>query len=486
MTFLAGKKTTCSNCGTEYDDPVVFCGACGARIAQKPANVGAPAAAPTASAPTTGSAPLTPQKPEVKYGATQRDVPKYGAAVKAAVRQEPKPEPAAPAQAQPPRSVRRSTPPPSSKTGDPKQPKKRKSTRPTAPDIAEWGADPDHEQKLLDEVDAGFYSIVKPRSEQPSDDDWSTPSDPALKLDTSEFRTLAQPADGPAHAAPDPVDVAAAVELFEQLAPIYARPIRDFMMEVTWGDATKAWLAVCGPAARSLRAASDKMDLVELRTALDDFLASVQLAEAEEGAMIAGTAKEMVTGAYDKLVTVMPHVFGLEEERGRREPMIVHSLLQQVPGVGKVTLDKIYAAGLTRLDMLYAAKPDEVAVTAGIAIEVARAICGRFQSYRTEVQQLRPDGGRLADRKKLEALARELRVLNDAFKGASSGWSTQAAKDKRWLRTERERIFLEIKVVLARSGDVDLLQQLERLPFERKAAHLETFLRDTRTKGQSP
>jgi hypothetical protein len=356
---------------------------------------------------------------------------------------------------------------------DSKPPKRKKSTRPSAPDIAEWGSGADHEQKLLDEVDAGFYSIVQPRGAQASEDDWAAPADAGMQSEAA----------APLHAPADPVDVAAAVELFEQLAPIYAGPLRDFMIEVAWGDASKTWIAVCAPAARSLRVASDKMDLVDLRVALDDFLAALQLAEAVEGQMISGEAKEMVSGAYDKLVSVMPHVFALEEERGRREPLIVHSLLQQVPGVGKVTLDKIYAAGLTRLDMLYAAHPEEVAVTSGIGIEVARQICGRFQSYRTEVQQMNPDGGRQADRNKLEGLARELRVLNDAFKGAANGWTPQAAQDKRWLRSERERIFLEVKVVLARTGEVELLERLERLPFERKASHLDTFLRDTRTQG---
>jgi len=76
-----------------------------------------------------------------------------------------------------------------------------------------------------------------------------------------------------------------------------------------------------------------------------------------------------------------------------------------------------------------------------------------------------------------------MRGLNQTFKGAASSWSAQAAKDKRWLRTERERIFLEMTVVLARIGEVELLRRLERLPFERKVAELEVFLTDNKGGG---
>lgn len=505
MSFAAGKKTTCPNCGAVFEDPVVFCGSCGTRIPQKAAPAAAVQSPPQQASPPTrrggakdyfsppeahkpvqpkaaAAGPLAPIVPAAVPSAPVSSGPLAPIVPGAVPPSRPKSGPLAPIVpgAVPPTAhaaVADEPPKKSSKPPESKRPGKRKSTRPVAPGIAEWGADPDHEQKLLDEVDAGFYSIIQPRPEA-VDDEWGVPSNrPAAA------RTYSSQPSAPKHADPDPVDVAAAVELFEQLAPIYARPIRDFMLDVAWGDASRHWLEVCVPAAKSLRVAADKMDLGELRTSLDDFLAALEVVAGTTEQVIGPDAKEMLQGVYGKLVTVMPHVFGLEQERGRREPMIVRSLILQVRGVGKVTLDKVFGAGLTGLEMLYAARPAELAVTSGIPLEVAQAICDRFQAYRTEVQQSRPDGGRQADLKKLEALARELRTMNEAFKGAASGWSAQSAKDKRWLRTERERVFLEIKVVLARSGEVELLEELERLPFERKQGRLDSFLQETRSKG---
>ena len=57
--------------------------------------------------------------------------------------------------------------------------------------------------------------------------------------------------------------------------------------------------------------------------------------------------------------------------RASREAIIVHALLQQVPEVRKITIDKIYAAGLTSLDTLFFAKADEISATTGIGEELA-------------------------------------------------------------------------------------------------------------------
>jgi hypothetical protein len=61
------------------------------------------------------------------------------------------------------------------------------------------------------------------------------------------------------------------------------------------------------------------------------------------GTTIAEARAQSLMGAYAKLAELMPEAFGLDGERGRRETIIVHALLQQVPDVRKATIDKIYA-----------------------------------------------------------------------------------------------------------------------------------------------
>ena len=54
-------------------------------------------------------------------------------------------------------------------------------------------------------------------------------------------------------------------------------------------------------------------------------------------------------------------------DRSLGEAIIVHALLRQIPDVGKVTLDKVYAAGLGALDLMILAKADDVASATGIS-----------------------------------------------------------------------------------------------------------------------
>ncbi len=385
-----------------------------------------------------------------------------------APRVEPAPK-AVPATLQPQPSAR-VEPVPATKespAAEPVVPKPEGLGRGEAPTL-DWGFGPDSDQALLDDLDAGFYMIVQGKTESGE----------------GAAAEAAAPAQQEARGE-RPEDVVAVREMFEQLAPFYAKPIRDFLIESAWGDPPKTWLSITLPAARALRQAAEKMSLPELGVALADFVAALEVAESAPGAHVGKEAKDFIAGAYERLVTVMPKVFALEQERSVREPIIVHAMLQQVPGLGKVAIDRIYAAGLSQLEMFYTAKPGDIAAATGIPLATAQVLCGRFRAYRDEVQQTAPDQQRQAERKKLEELAHQLRGLNQTFKGASTSWSAQAAKDKRWLRTERERLFLEMTVVLARIGEVELLRRLERLPFERKVAELEAFLTENRGGGQA-
>ena len=80
MTFRGVQKTKCPGCGAEFDDPVIFCGVCGKRIAAQPApsspsRVGAPLdptaiararaiiSRPPVTAPAQASPPAPPPAP---------------------------------------------------------------------------------------------------------------------------------------------------------------------------------------------------------------------------------------------------------------------------------------------------------------------------------------------------------------------------------------------------------------------------------------
>jgi hypothetical protein len=310
----------------------------------------------------------------------------------------------------------------------------------------------DSVDSLLDDIDAGFDRIVGgPGSQQGTE---------LTDHESEEVR-----------------------ELFSQIAAGHMRPVRDFMIEIKLGDPPREWIDLVVPAVTSLGKSADGMGLGELRAATDVYLEALDaVSKGGEPRITAEQSKELVA-AFELLAAELPGAFDLNEERDRREPIIVQSLLRQVPDVRKVALDKLYAAGLTSLEMYYAGKPYDVAQAAGLSEELAGRIIDRFARYRLETSEGAPDLQRTHEHRELEALVVRLEEQNEAFDAASMSWSSGAVQEKKRVRKERNDTVLEMNVLLARLGEVDLVKRLERLPFQTKAEELRSYLAEVKERA---
>jgi hypothetical protein len=312
-------------------------------------------------------------------------------------------------------------------------------------------------QKLLDDLDEGFDSIVR------SDEGAGPNGAPSVQ------RGMAAP------------DVR---ELFLELAADFARPVRDFMIEMRWNDPRREWLAICVPAVRSLKRSAETMEMADLTAALGGYLTALEEAQTSPAAILDEAERAPLLKAYQDLAKVMPDGFSLEAERDRREPIIVQSLLLQVPEVRKVTLDKLYAAGLTNLSMYFASKPDDIAFAAGLDTALAARIVDRFQQYKRELEAP-PDETRSRERAQLAQLTETLSQLTQEYERASTDWSKQATADKRRLRQEREEVLLSVTLLLARLGEVDRVRALETLPFQAKVKDLQAYLNESAQRARA-
>ena len=277
-------------------------------------------------------------------------------------------------------------------------------------------------------------------------------------------------------------DLAEVRALFAQLAVNHVRQVRDFMIDLRWRDATLDWIGICEPALRSLRRAADKLELRELCAALDRFSDALATANESGGGPIDGERRDNLLARYDDSSALLPQAFALDLDRTQREAVILQSLLLQVPEVKKVTLDKLYAAGLTTLEALFLATAADIAATTGISQELAARIVARFRAYREQVKAAAPDPTRAHERERVAELTARLRREHDEHERVAQSWTKEADEKRKALRKARARTLLDLQVVLARLGEVDRLKELERLPFERKVVHLESFLEEAREK----
>jgi hypothetical protein len=172
----------------------------------------------------------------------------------------------------------------------------------------------------------------------------------------------------------------------------------------------------------------------------------------------------------------MPTVFALDGELGRREPIIVRSLLLQVPGVRHVAIEKLYRAGINALEVLYTARPRDLAEATGLDEAIAAAICERFQRYRREVADLGPGKDRAKERAELTALAADLARQHEEHESAAGGWTGDAAARRARARRERSDTLVRIDLLLAHMGEVDLQRTIAKVPFHTKIRELYRFL----------
>jgi len=266
-------------------------------------------------------------------------------------------------------------------------------------------------------------------------------------------------------------DLAAVRKVFEDVAGVHVAQVRDVMLELRFGEAQPSWVEASKPALKSLRAMAEQMELTDLCAALDAFCAGVDTAIAN-----GRIDKDELLRRYQRLIELIPQAFELDAERDRREPIIVEGLLQQIEGVEKLTIDKLFSVGLNRLDALMNAKADEIAIVAGIREELASRIAERFRAYRASGNTTVATHDPAVERRELTALLATLKQQNAEFDKASNGWTDEAKVAKRELRKQRDHTFNQIKVALARLGDRDQLPQLEKLPFNERIATLDRYL----------
>lgn len=260
-------------------------------------------------------------------------------------------------------------------------------------------------------------------------------------------------------------DIEQAQNLFKQIALAYISPVRHFMIELRMGEASKDWISVCSPALASMAGSAERMGLGQLTRALEDLKTTLEASESAPGPTVSGAAREAVLQKAERLMAELPEAFSVDAETDRRDPIIVRSLLSQVPGVRKVQMDKIYRAGITSLAMFLVAKPQDIAETTGLDLELCSRVLERFLRYKKETLSGPADAEQARELARLGQLAKDLERLNEEYED-----------DKKRVRKERSEVVHEINVVLARVGNVTLVEELERLPFARKVEELSAFL----------
>ena len=292
------------------------------------------------------------------------------------------------------------------------------------------------------------------------------------KTHSSEKPACSENRDAPLEAA----DQVAVQDLFSEIAANYARPVKDFMRELRRGIVPKERLGICRTALHSIWNAAENMGFVQVATPMKDFDNALSIAKTSSQQLLVGEPRRLILTTYQRLVEVLPEVFLPGQQEESREDIVIKSLLMQIPGLGRVTFERLYGAGLGSLDVLFLANKEDLNAATGIPIGLCENICEKFQRYRSEGEGLSGPAARATFRSRLRDLVGKLRSLHEGVERASAGSTPELATEKRKLRKQRQQCFHQIVAILAELVELDLINVIQKLPFRRRLQRLEEYL----------
>ncbi len=278
---------------------------------------------------------------------------------------------------------------------------------------------------------------------------------------------------------PDPVDAdalasdpaAGTVGVFAEITRSYIAPVQRFVLQLRRGPYGAAGLEMHRPAMEMVARAAERLPVGELGPKLNRFSAALQAAVDSGDPIVAGIVRARILDAYSALESSLPVAFRIDEGASPADDVILLSLLRQIPDVGTVTLDKLFGAGLTVVDMFAEATPRDLSVTAGISESLATRICVRVQGYLVSRRGAPDAAGRAEHLARLSGLVADLRELHDHYE------SLRRDDRVRWAhRRRRLDVALQINLALAEMGERGLIDVLQTLPFERRIDRLVRYV----------
>jgi hypothetical protein len=264
-------------------------------------------------------------------------------------------------------------------------------------------------------------------------------------------------------------------ETFATLAPRYLEPVRSLVIGLQWSEPVAEWLSAARSAASSLRTALVDAGVGESARELEELAVALRNAEVDADGVARDSALQAILVAYAKLAADVP-ALAVEETQQRREAVIVEALLSQVSGMNTNTIDKLRASGRARLAVLGRSPAEDLANASGIGSGLASQIVERLKRYRADLRHMPLGALGPAGRERLTALLRRLRETHDQYQEATNSFSDAGTARKKQLREDRNDALHDIRIMLARGGELERLAEIEKLPFDGKIERLESYL----------
>ncbi|MBK8013018.1 MAG: hypothetical protein IPK13_16880 [Deltaproteobacteria bacterium] len=274
-------------------------------------------------------------------------------------------------------------------------------------------------------------------------------------------------------AAASEADVAVVQALFYDIASNYLKPVHFFIAELRRGPSRADWIQIARPALENIQRAALDVGVESLDGPIGRVVAELSGTEGRGETVIRGAARDAILADYEILIDAAPGAFAIDEALDSSRSLVVHSLLSSIPGVGRVTIDRLYRVGLVAVELIVMASPEDLTLTAGVRRDLAELIVQNFQRYHKEVSSQRPEVMRKSSLERLSDILRTLAVVNGEYEASLA---SHATANRIRARQARQALLTKAHLVLGQMGEVALAEELEKLPVERRIEELQRFL----------
>jgi DNA repair protein RadA len=297
-------------------------------------------------------------------------------------------------------------------------------------------------------------------------------------FDTACVSSVSTHSSDVAGAVQNVTDETAVQDLFVQIAANYSQPLRNFAFDLKRGMASKDSIDFLRSSLQMIGSAAARMDLAQTVKRITDFDEVLSMVQARSEQLLEDHVRDLILNSQQALAEVLPDVLPTDQEQQRREDLIIRSLLQQIPGVGRVTLEKLYRAGVGTLEALFLANRDDLAAATSIPVPLCERIVEKFQRHRAEAQERSQQDPPSGFQACLVSLVADLRDRQEELDTAEVGANLNRtlAAEKRRRRQLRQNCFLQVVATLAELGEIELINKIQKLPFKQRLKRLEEHL----------
>jgi uncharacterized coiled-coil protein SlyX len=262
--------------------------------------------------------------------------------------------------------------------------------------------------------------------------------------------------------------------IFGTTLPQYLEPVEEMLEQILTGKPSPDTVSALAGTLVSLSQAASRVGFDEVVQQLDRFHDRVTALGERKRAASRGD-RETILGALFDLKDMAQRLSGGDAGTSERSPTIFQAL-RGAEDIGEDVLQKLSAAGLTRVEQLRQARPDEVAAVTGLDAGAVQRLLDRVLAL-DDTAPGATEGGARVEQLPLGADALEKVLERKLGEQVEAEAALEEARDRiQRLRAGVKRARRRLKELSQRSRDLDA----ERADVARQRAHRAEALSEAR------